>query len=92
MNFKVLSRSNPEFAKCKNCGEVGSLKKYRSRGFIDKLAKIFFFRTYFCRNCQWRGKFLTYKLSKHWFRTLLFYIIIMGLTIILVYYYLENFI
>ena len=40
MEFRLLKRYRPEFSKCVNCGATGTLKKYRSRGLKDKIAKV----------------------------------------------------
>jgi len=92
MTFKILRKYNPEFGRCPNCSNVGTLKKYRASGFNDKLLKALYFRLYFCKECQWRGRFFTIRLGKFWFRSLLFYIAMIGLTIMVVYYYLSKFI
>jgi len=92
MDFRLLKRYRPEFAKCVNCGEAGTLKKYRSRGIIDRIAKLFFFKLFFCKSCQWRGRYFTLKLAKHWLRSLFIYIAIIFGTAFIIYYYLERFI
>jgi hypothetical protein len=92
MDFKIIKRYRPEFSKCVNCGATGTLKKYRSRGFSDKLAKLLFFKLFFCKNCQWKGRYFTLKPAKHWFRAILLYIVIIFSTAFIIYYYLEKFI
>ncbi len=91
MEFKLIKTSRPEFSKCVNCGATGTLKKYRSQGFKDKLAKLFFFKLFFCKNCQWKGRYFTLKLAKHWLRTLILYVVITCSTALIIYYYLEKF-
>lgn len=92
MDFRIFKSYKPEFTKCISCGETGSLKKYRSRGIFDRVAKLFFFKRFFCKNCQWKGRYFTLKLTKKWHKVIFFYIIIIIATIIIIYNYLEKFI
>ncbi|MCX6162861.1 MAG: hypothetical protein NTV87_16195 [Ignavibacteriae bacterium] len=91
MNFKFLIKKNVQLARCPNCGTIAALRRSRSRNILEKILKKIKLSPYFCQSCGWRGKVVTYKLSKNYLQLIFMYIIIMLISAYIVQKFLRSY-
>lgn len=91
MQNKVIIKKNIGLSRCPSCREIASLKKSKTRGVIELLMKLFFFRPYTCKDCGWRGEVFKYKIAKGGYKTLLVYLGLVILSALVMRFILKSF-
>ncbi|MFA5404283.1 MAG: hypothetical protein WC358_05060 [Ignavibacteria bacterium] len=91
MNLRLFVRKNVQLARCPNCGKIASLRRSRTRNFIEKISKKIKLSPYFCQSCGWRGKIFSYKTSKNFFQLIILYATLMILSAYIVQKFLKSY-
>lgn len=91
MQNRVIIKKNIGLARCPSCREIASLKKSKTRGILELIVKLFFFRPYTCKECGWRGEIFKYKLAKNGFKTMLLYLGLIILSALIMRIILKSF-
>lgn len=90
MKLNVFIQQSRTLSFCPNCHKIGFLKKSRNRNAFEKIAKLFFFRYYSCRNCGWRGVKFKYKIARGGYKAVFLYIIIIIASLFLARFFLSK--
>ncbi|MCX6157124.1 MAG: hypothetical protein NTY74_03990 [Ignavibacteriae bacterium] len=91
MNLKLFIKKNVQLARCPNCNTIASLRRSRSRNIFEKIIKKLKISAYFCQSCGWRGRLLTFKLSRNFFKLIFFYIMTMVVSAYIVLRFLRSY-
>ncbi|MDF1611854.1 MAG: hypothetical protein AB1695_04820 [Stygiobacter sp.] len=90
---KILFYRNPQFSRCPSCKSIGTLHRSRSRNMFEQIVrKTSFIKVYRCKECGWRGFRSTLIFTKKSIRTLLIYILLMGITAYLAQYVILHYV
>jgi predicted RNA-binding Zn-ribbon protein involved in translation (DUF1610 family) len=76
---------------CPNCNEIASLRRSRSRSIVEKILKKLAYSPYVCRNCGWRGKIFSYKISRNFFWLIFLYSVLFVVAVFLVKTFLKSY-
>ncbi|KUO59079.1 hypothetical protein APF79_10670 [bacterium BRH_c32] len=91
--LKIFAHSNPQFGRCPECNEVGTLHRSRARSMKEQvIKKITFFKLFRCKTCGWRGFKSTFSFTQQSVKTIILYASIIIATALIIRFVLTKFI
>jgi predicted RNA-binding Zn-ribbon protein involved in translation (DUF1610 family) len=93
LQLKIFFKAFPETSKCPSCGKIGTIRRSRTRNFLETAAKSTgVVSIYKCRECGWRGFLKRYMINRYSFFTVIFYgILILSVAYIITQILKKNF-
>lgn len=87
----IVIKKDHSFGTCPSCGVIGKLRKSRAKNSFEQSTKLGMWRYYRCKECGWRGRKFSFKLSKVPLKTILLYIFLMIATAVVVRFIIQKF-
>jgi hypothetical protein len=89
----LIFKKNPIYEKCPSCTSIGSLRKSRSRTFLEKIIKNTTpLRIYRCKKCGWRGYRIRLILTKKSVKNAFVYLILVLISAFIINQILKRFV
>jgi len=84
--------SNSQYGVCPACKTTGYLQRSHAKNMFEQIVrKITLFKPYRCKECGWRGFKFTVTFSRHFFKRVLFYLMIMFIAALIARYFIINY-
>jgi len=85
-------KKDASFDKCPKCNAVGKLRRSRAKSPIEQgIKKLGVFNYYRCRECDWRGKRLSFGVGNISYKTIFLYLFLMLATALIVKFIVQKF-
>jgi predicted RNA-binding Zn-ribbon protein involved in translation (DUF1610 family) len=91
MNTKLFIRRNILLNRCPGCNSIATLRRSRSRNLFERVLKLIKLKPYVCRECGWRGKIFPFKPAKNILTLLLFYALVVVVSVYIVKRFLASY-
>ncbi len=88
---KFLQKNDHIFENCPNCGVVGKLRRSKPKNSVERSWKLGIWGYYRCRECDWRGKKLSFSIRRISYKTIILYLFLMLATAAIVRLVIQKF-
>jgi hypothetical protein len=77
LQLRIFFKTFPETSKCPSCGQIGRIRRSRTRNLFEMILKSTnFFGIYKCRDCGWRGYLKRFTFNYYSLITASFYLLL----------------